>query len=318
MLGRLVNQMLKGAPPEYPWGDTLPFFEAAGFRFCNLECVLSDRGRPWSATPKAFHFRSDSRNVAVLAAAGIELVSLANNHVLDYEHDALLEMLSVLERAGIRGAGAGRNRDEAWRPAIVSHGESRLGMIACTDNEPGWEASERIPGTCYVPIDLDDRRARRLLGLVGAVAEQVDCLLVSLHWGPNWGYRPPPEHVAFAHALVEAGADIVAGHSAHIFRGIEIYRGKPILYSAGDFIDDYAVDELERNDESFLFTVDFSGRQLRGIALRATLIREFQARLAEPRQARRIATKMESLCAEFGTRATWDEGANLLRLRVNS
>ena len=318
MLGRLVNQMLKEAPPAYPWGDTLPYFRAAGVRVCNLECVLSDRGRPWSASKKVFHFRSDSKNVAVLKAAGINLVSIANNHVLDYEYDAMLEMLDVLERAGIRAAGAGRNQTEAWRPAMIEQDGTRLGLIACTDNEPGWEASERTPGTCYVPVDLEDRRAKRLLELVSATARQVDCLLVSFHWGPNWGYRPPPEHVAFGRALVDAGAGIVFGHSPHVFRGIELRRGRPILYSAGDFIDDYAVDELERNDESFLFTVDFADHRVRSVALRPTLIRDFQARIAEPRQAWWIASKMQSLCAELGTRTLWDESENLLRLPLDN
>jgi poly-gamma-glutamate synthesis protein (capsule biosynthesis protein) len=195
---------------------------------------------------------------------------------------------------------------------------SRLGVIACTDNEPGWEASEQMPGTFYVPVDAGDHRARRLLELVSVTARQVDCLFVSLHWGSNWGYQPPPEHVAFGRALIEAGADIVAGHSPHIFRGIEFHRGRPILYGLGDFVDDYAVDELERNDESFLFTVEVAGHRVQGITLRPTLIRDFQARLAEPRQARRIATKMESLCGQLGTRTVWDEGKNLLRLPVDT
>jgi hypothetical protein len=159
--------------------------------------------------------------------------------------------------------------------------------------------------------------SKRLFDLVSAASRQVDCLLVSCHWGPNWGYRPPPEHVTFGRALVDAGADIVAGHSPHIFRGIELYRGKPILYGTGDFIDDYAVDELERNDESFLFTVNASSHRVHEILLRPTLIRDFQARLAEPQQARRIATKMESLCAELSTRSRWDETLNQLRVFVH-
>src|SRR5260370_39803200 len=104
MLGRLVNQVLKGEGPAYPLGDTLPLFRSSDFRICNLECVLSDRGQPWSAIPKVFHFRSDSKNVAVLRAAGIDMVSIANNHVLDYENDALFDMLSALETAGIQSS----------------------------------------------------------------------------------------------------------------------------------------------------------------------------------------------------------------------
>jgi len=316
MLGRLVNQKLKEAPPTYPWGDTLPCFQEAVVSACNLECVLSDRGRPWSASEKMFHFRSDSKNVAVLQAAGIGLVSIANNHVLDYEYDALLEMLEVLEQAGIHAAGAGRNQAEAWRPASLVKDGTRFGLIACTDNEPGWEAAEQKPGICYVPADLEDHRAKRLLELVSTTAAQVDCLLVSFHWGPNWGYRPPPEHVTFGRALIDAGADIVFGHSPHVFRGIELRNGKPILYSAGDFIDDYAVDEVEPNDESFLFSVEISGGAVRELALRPAVIRDFQARLAEPRLAWWIAAKMQSLCDELGTHALWDEDENLLRVPI--
>src|SRR5450759_4410297 len=85
MLGRLVNEILEVELPAYPWGDTLPLFQDADVRLCNLESVISDRGTPWSATPKMFHFRSDAKNVAVLNAAHIDAVSLANNHVLDYD-----------------------------------------------------------------------------------------------------------------------------------------------------------------------------------------------------------------------------------------
>src|SRR4030088_119816 len=101
MLGRLVNQKLKHESPEYPWGDTLSLFSTADVRMCNLECVISDRGRPWSATPKMFHFRSDAKNVAVLKTAAIDVVSIANNHVLDFEYDAMFEMLTLLDQARI-------------------------------------------------------------------------------------------------------------------------------------------------------------------------------------------------------------------------
>jgi poly-gamma-glutamate capsule biosynthesis protein CapA/YwtB (metallophosphatase superfamily) len=83
MLGRLVNEVLENAPPEYPWGDTLPILHSADWRICNLECVISDQGAPWPAYPKVFHLRSAAKNIAVLDAARMNGVSLANNHVLD-------------------------------------------------------------------------------------------------------------------------------------------------------------------------------------------------------------------------------------------
>ncbi|CAG0989427.1 partial putative polyglutamine synthesis accessory protein, partial [Anaerolineae bacterium] len=117
MLGRLVNDILQERPPAYPWGDNLPIFRDADIRICNLECVISDRGTPWTITPKVFHFRSDARNVKTLKIAGINVVSLANNHALDYGYQALFDMLKILDNAGIHRAGAGINFDEACRPA---------------------------------------------------------------------------------------------------------------------------------------------------------------------------------------------------------
>ena len=99
MLGRLVNRALREAPPEFVWGDVLPLLRAADLRFCNLECVVSDR-IPERLPAKAFHFRSDAKNVAALSAAGMDVVSCANNHSLDYGTEAMLDMIRLLDATG--------------------------------------------------------------------------------------------------------------------------------------------------------------------------------------------------------------------------
>jgi poly-gamma-glutamate synthesis protein (capsule biosynthesis protein) len=301
MLGRLVNEMLQSRPAEYPWGDTLSVFREADLRIANLECVLSDHGTPWSATPKVYHFRSDSKNAEVLRAAGLTAVSLANNHTLDFGYHALFEMLKILEQYGIAYAGAGENNEKASRATVIDREETKVGIMAFTDNEPEWEATAESPGVFYVPVDLQDRRAQRLFQSVGRTREKTDLLIVSAHWGPNWGYRPQPTHIPFAHALIDAGADIVYGHSCHVFQGIEIYKGRPILYSTGNFVDDYAVDEIERNDESFIFVVEIEDRRLKKLRLYPTVIENFQARLAGGERRRTVAEKMKKLSEEFGT-----------------
>jgi poly-gamma-glutamate capsule biosynthesis protein CapA/YwtB (metallophosphatase superfamily) len=307
MIGRLVNEVLEKAPPEYPWGDTLPILHGADWRLCNLECVISDRGTPWSAYPKAFHFRSDAKNVSVLATARMNAVSLANNHVLDYGYDALIEMLEILDRAGIVHGGAGRNYEEASRLATSEASGRKLGLLAFTDNEPDWEATADRPGVFYVPTDLNDSRATRLLEIIRKSREVVDLLIVSAHWGSNWGYSPPHEHVTFAHALVDAGADIIFGHSCHVFRGVEFYKGRPILYSAGDFVDDYAIDTIERNDQSFMYVIETVGRIPQTMRLHPTLIRGCHASLAEGVYALSITKKMAELCAALHTPIHWNE-----------
>jgi poly-gamma-glutamate synthesis protein (capsule biosynthesis protein) len=301
MLGRLLNAVLQHVPSSYPWGDTLPHFLDADWRACNLECVISDR-RPAILPAKAFHFRSDARNVAVLQAAHIDAVSIANNHVLDFGPEALLDMLDILDQVGIAHAGAGRDLEEARRPAITTATDgTRIGFVACTDNEPAWEAGKNRPGVFHIEADIGDERAIALLGIIHDTRPHVDCLIASVHWGPNWGYDPPRGHRPLARALIDAGADIVFGHSCHVFRGIEIYRQRPIIYCAGDFIDDYAVDPIERNDQSFIYTVGIEERRPRQILLQPTMIDGFRARLALSDEAGAILDKMSSLCAPFGT-----------------
>lgn len=314
MLGRLLNEVLKKKPPAYPWGDTLPIFGLADLRIGNLECVISDRGRPWSVFPKVFFFRSDAKNIKALQTARIDMVSVANNHALDYEYEALFEMLQILKEANIAFAGAGANFSQASQMAVRKVAHKKIGLLAFTDNEPLWAATRNHPGVFYIPVNLRDVSAKNFLKLVSKSKNFVDFLIVSAHWGPNWGYTPPHEQISFAHATIDAGADIIFGHSGHVFRGIEFYKDRPIIYCAGDFIDDYAVDEIERNDESFIFVAEVRKQNVIKLILYPTIIHRFQAILAKTTQARIIAEKMEKLSAEFGTKSCWQEGELCLEI----
>jgi poly-gamma-glutamate synthesis protein (capsule biosynthesis protein) len=318
MLGRLVNQILKKVPPDYVWGNTLPIFKKADLRICNLECVISDKGQPWSLTQKVFHFRSDAKNIEALKMAKIDLVSIANNHTLDFDYEALFEELEILEKAKIKKAGGGKNFKEASSPAVLEINKKKIGFIAFTDNEPAWEAKENQAGIFYLPIDIKDKKAKNLFEIIKKTKEKSDFLIVSAHWGPNWGYQPQPRHIPFAHLLIDSGADIIYGHSCHVFQGIEIYKGKPILYSTGDFIDDYAVDEIERNDQSFIFIAQISEKDMKisHLFLYPTVIRNFQACLADGEEAKAIANKMRFLCHELGTESRLLEGERLLEIMV--
>ncbi len=315
MLGRLVNEALRETRLDYPWGDTLPIFRQSDWRACNLECAISDRGAPWNRTEKAFFFRSDPKNVGVLHTAGIDAVSVANNHILDFGYEAMADTLAILDAATIRHAGAGPDLEAAIRPALSKVKGVSLAFIAFTDNQPEWEAGRGVAGVFYVPVDTDDDRARLLFDAISDARGKADLVIVSAHWGPNWGYEPPPEHVRFAHLLVERGADVVFGHSGHVFRGVELYRGRPIIYCAGNFIDDYAVDETERNDESMAFVVSFEGRRLAALDLFPTVIENYQARRAGGLRAEEIAAKMVSLCGKLGTIAAWSEAERVLKIR---
>ena len=166
MLGRLVDQYVihnQSIGPDKIWSDVLPLMLKADRRLINLECVISGRGREWQPDSKAFHFRAQPRAIDFLRAAKIDCVTLANNHVLDYGTDALIECLALLDRAGIKRTGAGASLAEALTPAIVDLPQGRLGVVSLTDNEPEWEAGEKKPGTHYIAYDA--KGVRRTLSV---------------------------------------------------------------------------------------------------------------------------------------------------------
>ncbi len=312
MLGRGVNEALRGMAPQEVWGDLLPVLEGADLRIANLECAITSRGRPWTRTPKVFFFRADPEAVNVLTAARIDACSLANNHSLDFEEEGLIDTIEILDQVGIRHAGAGRTIEEARRPAILNAGPGeKVGLAAFTDNEPFFAATSDHPGTSYLPVSVD----RETLGVVFAAIQEARAMgagtvIVSNHWGPNMVERPSDPFRDFAHAVIELGADIYYGHSAHVFQGVEIYRDRPILYDTGDFIDDYAVDPIMRNDWSFLFLVTFEGGELERIDLRPVQLSTARVQQATDPEMPVMLRKMQDLSAALGT--DFDEGIERL------
>jgi len=306
MLGRLVNECLKDMQPEQVWGDVLPHLAQADLRIINLECALTAHQQPWTRTWKMFHFRAYPDAVRVLQAAHIDACALANNHILDFEEQGLRDTLSVLDDSGIRHSGAGTNSAEAAAPAMLEvPGASpcRIALLSCTDNEPGFAAGAEHPGTNYLEVSLQQETLTRIENGIAQAREQgAELVVFSNHWGANFVERPSPEFRSFARRVIELGADIYHGHSAHICQGIEIYQGKPILYDTGNFIDDYAVHPLLRNDRSCLFKLMFEHGKLCRIELVPVSLSVAHVALPRAEEFDAISARMEMLCSEFGTR----------------
>ena len=317
MLGRKVDEALKDhMRPEEPWGDVMPLLKTADLRIINLECAITDNEQPWTRTPKVFHFRAKPSAIETLRTARIDVCSLANNHTLDFEEQGLLDTLEHLDAAGIRYAGAGRNQNEAADPAIltvrVGH-TNRVALLAFTDNEPPFAAGTDRPGTNYLPVSLEPSVLRRVERAVADAREMgVDTIIFSNHWGPNMVQRPQEIFRRFARAVIDRGVDIYYGHSAHVFQGVEIYRGKPILYDTGDFIDDYAVNPELRNDWSFLFRVSVEGGRFERLDLTPVKLSYARVDLATSGEREAILDRMEHLSAEMGTVFARREGTLVL------
>jgi poly-gamma-glutamate capsule biosynthesis protein CapA/YwtB (metallophosphatase superfamily) len=306
MLGRKVAEALSYRMRSgEPWGGVMTLLHDADLRIVNLECAITDKDQPWTRAPKVFHFRTPPSAIETLRTARIDACSLANNHILDFEEQGLLDTLGHLDAAGIRHTGAGRNQEEAAEPAILTvpaDHTSRVALLAFTDNEPSFAAGPDRPGTNYLTVSLRPEVLRRVERAVSAVREVgIDTVLFSNHWGPNMVQRPKEIFRRFARAVIDLGVDIYYGHSAHVFQGVEIYHGKPILYNTGDFIDDYAVNRELRNDWSFHFRVSVEEGRFRRLDLIAVKLSYARVDLATGGERETILNRMERLSAEMGT-----------------
>jgi poly-gamma-glutamate synthesis protein (capsule biosynthesis protein) len=237
---------------SYIWGvaiDVLDDMEPDA-KIINLETSITTSND--YSPDKAIHYRMHPHNVGCLTAAGIECCVTANNHVLDFGYTGLAETLETLRTGGLAITGAGPNSGEAFAPAVIDlGGKGRILVFALGVESSGiplgWRATETLPGVNLVG-DLSLRTARRTAAHIGEYQRSGDIVVVSIHWGPNWGYAVPQMQRDFAHALVDSGCvHCVHGHSSHHPKGIEVYRGRPVLYGCGDFINDYEGISSHRN-----------------------------------------------------------------------
>ncbi|MFH8619450.1 CapA family protein [Streptomyces sp. NPDC017979] len=279
------------APYSWPWGVALDVLDAAApdVRVLNLETSVTRGGE--RAVGKGIHYRMHPGNLPALTAVRPDVCALANNHVLDFGRPGLTDTLDALDAlgapgsstgAGVRRAGAGRDAAEAWAPAVVPlPGGRRLLVLACGTASSGvprdWAATARRSGVARVDEPLDPARPAAVLR---AAKRPGDLAVVSVHWGGNWGYGVSGEQRRFAHALVDAGADVVHGHSSHHPRPLEAYRGALVLYGCGDLVNDYegiSGHEEYRDDLRLLYLVSLAAdgafRQVRMVPLRARRLR---------------------------------------------
>jgi poly-gamma-glutamate synthesis protein (capsule biosynthesis protein) len=223
----------------YPWAGLAPLLRDADLAMANLECVLSTQGK---ALNKPYVIRAHPGTAQTLAAGGLDLVSLANNHALDYGDAALDETLSALSARNIGAVGAGRTADEARRPALLDLNGVRVAVLAYAGAY--WQGTVDMPSSNRIAwgepaVVADDVRA---------VRDKADVVVVVLHAGREYSRVPTVSQVAVAHAAVDAGADLVVGHHPHVTQTVERYGRGLIVYSLGDALFDIPLQGAMRGD----------------------------------------------------------------------
>jgi poly-gamma-glutamate capsule biosynthesis protein CapA/YwtB (metallophosphatase superfamily) len=296
---------------SYVWGDALAELERVrpDARIINLETAVTSSDDAWPR--KRIHYRMHPANAPCLAAAKIECCVLANNHALDWGVRGLEETLAALHAAGVRTAGAGRDAAEAAAPAVIELEGNRRVLVFAYGMEsagvpPDWAATMGRPGLRTLP-DLAPKTADGIAADIVTARRAGDIVVVSIHWGGNWGYEISHSEREFAHRVIDAGAaDVVHGHSSHHPRAIEIHRHRPILYGCGDFLNDYegiSGHESFRPELALMYfpTFDAAGG-LERLSLTATRIGRFRVNLASEEEAIWLAAKLEHEGRRFGTR----------------
>lgn len=334
MLGRLIDQMfethvhepeeariaksfqssnasLMTYGPKSPWSDTLNLLHSADLRLLNLETSVTTHPAKWP--DKVFNYRMHPDNIAALRAARIDYAGLANNHTLDFSEPGLAETVQTVKKAGIAFAGAGETKEEATRPAVL-----RLASDQKTHNVHVWAAADhpsdwaKLPGFHFIDYTQQTRQRLKEL-LTKSMEPKASLKIFSVHWGPNYSWQPAQEIQDLAHFLIEScGIDIIHGHSSHHVQGVEIYKGKLIIYGCGDFVDDYALVAQYRNDLSAIWRVtveepadsDASERlKLKKLEIFPTKIERFQARKLNPDEedSKCVRHKIRDLSVTLGT-----------------
>ena len=309
MLGRGVAERLRtdpGATLVAP--EVVEAVASADLFVLNLECCISERGERLADPRKQFFFRAPPIAAERLAELGVDAVTLANNHALDYGPVALLDTLDHLDRAGIAHVGAGADVDAARASATIAADAARLRVVAASDHPADCAAQPGRPGIAYA--DLRAGEVPAWLLEAAHPNSRGDAVLVTPHWGPNMRAEPLAVVHRAAAAIVAAGATLVAGHSAHVFQGV---AGR-VLYDLGDFVDDYALDGDLRNDLGLLWlvTIDDSGpRHLEALPLK---LEYCHTRLATGDDAAWVVRRLRALCARLGTEVRHEEGRCLVSL----
>ena len=297
MLGRGVAERIAADGPGCVFApEVVAAAREADLFVLNLECCISERGQP--APGRRFHFRAPPVATEALAALGADCVTLANNHALDFGPEALLDTFAHLESAGISWVGAGPDLEAARAPTVLQADGFTLGVVAATDHPDEYAAGADRPGVAFADLargNLPDWLPRAIGEL------DADAVLVAPHWGPNMTDEPVAHVRAVAPRLLEAGATLVAGHSAHVFHGV----GPRLLYDLGDFVDDYIVHRDLRNDLGLLFLVDLGGDSLEAIPLELDYA---HTRLASGEEFEWVERRFRAACAPFGRKVTEAEG----------
>lgn len=294
---------------NYVWGDALSILDRINprVRIINLETSITTNN-DWE--DKGINYRMHPNNCACLTSAKIDVCVLANNHVLDWGKKGLSETLASLHKAGIKTAGAGQNLEEASAPSIINLPRGRLLTFSIASESGGvpeqWAAGTGKAGVNFIS-DFSTDTVNKIKNNIRTWKKAGDIIVVSIHWGGNWGYSIPADHTSFARRLLsEADVHVIHGHSSHHIKGVEVYQNKLIIYGCGDFINDYegiGGNEEYRGDFPVMFfpSIDMESGSLTDLRLVPMHLKKMQLEKTSIQDARWLKNILNRESEKWGT-----------------
>lgn len=283
---RAVERMVKkNNNTLYPFLKVQDYFESADVVFGNLETPITP-----GATIPDFNmmFRSNPGTEQALKEVGFSIVSLANNHTPNFGAKGLSDTFKYLDEAGIKYVGAGENAQRANEAIIVEEKGIKFAFLAYNDNDvvpPSYQAGENRAGTAFMDTQT----------MVQAVREakpKADYVIVSMHSGNEYVAKPNDSQVNFAHAAIDAGADLIIGHHPHVVQTMEKYKGKFIFYSLGNFVFDQP--QMEQTKQGLAVKINFSKDEIQRISFLPVYTENIgQPRVAKASEAEKILQRLE-------------------------
>ncbi|MEC0167309.1 CapA family protein [Paenibacillus graminis] len=257
LLDGFVGDQIAKYGVNFPFAKVAPVLKKADIAFANLETPVSVRGK---AAEKSFAFRSKPAALAGLNYAGIDGVTVANNHILDFGQDAMLDTLVHLDKYKIGHTGAGKNSNEAFKPYVQTVKDKKIAILGVSRvlSSPSWYAGKNSPGaaSAYTPEPM--------LGAIKKSAKENDYTIVYIHWNNEFKDYPEPYARSLAKQMIDSGADIIIGAHSHCLMGIEYYKHKPIYYSLGNFVFNRSTRGGDKTVHSMLVNFEISNNSVKG------------------------------------------------------
>ncbi len=260
-------------------------FRQADISMVNLEAPFTSATQPLPG--KKFNFKAPVENVQALQTGGIDIVNLANNHAMDYQRAGLIETTQTLKKAGIQSIGAGEDIKAARRPVVMDVKGKKVAYLGYYDADL-HAATEKTAGT-------NPRHNDRVAADIKALRGQVDWIVVNYHWGEELAKYPGDWQIDLARFTVDQGADLVVGHHPHVLQGAEVYKGRPIVYSLGNFI--FGGNSISDYDTAAL-KVSLKDEQMR-VEFLPVQVRSYQARVVNGQSGQQILGQITSVSDIF-------------------